>query len=154
MPRSRDLPRLAASLLAVVLLPLLLAPRLEAQGAPSDGMAFPRELLASYLAGDAERVWEHAGPAMREMAESANGLREAASEISDAMGDEAAVLAEQLFDHPDGGGWQVYVRAVRHTQVPEIFWIVIFRPADRQLQMIMPQPRQTIRALFPQVGLP
>jgi hypothetical protein len=64
------------------------------------------------------------------------------------------MLNEQLFDHPEGGGAQVHVRAVRHSQVPEMFWIVTYFPADRTVQMIMPQPRQTIRTLFPEVQLP
>ncbi len=137
-----------------ILLSIFASPPLQAQASADEAMTFPRQVLAWYLAGDAERVWAHAGPMMREMAESPNGLREAAAEISATMGSETGVLEEQRFDHPEGGGAQVYVRAARHLEVPEIFWVVIFFPADQKVQMIMPQPRQTIRTLFPQVKLP
>jgi hypothetical protein len=144
---SRDL------FLGLVLLLLAAAP-LEAQASSDDAMAFPREVLASYLAGDAESVWAHAGPMIRELWETPDGLRGTAEEISTSLGTETDVLGEQLFDHPEGGGAQVYVRAARYSQVSELFWIVIFFPADSTVQMIMPQPRQTIRTLFPEVTLP
>jgi hypothetical protein len=137
-----------------ILLSILTAPPLQAQASSGEAMTFPRQILAWYLAGDAERVWAHAGPMMHEMAESPNGLRGAAAEFSTTIGSETGVLGEQLVDHPEGGGAQVYVRAARHSEVPEIFWVVIFFPADKKVQMIMPQPRQTIRTLFPQVKLP
>jgi hypothetical protein len=143
-----------ATLCLGILLWILAALPLQAQASSGEAMTFPRQVLAWYLAGDSERVWAHAGPMMREMAESPNGLRGAAAEISTTMGSETGVLGEQLFDHPEGGGAQVYVRAARHSEVPEIFWVVIFFPADKKVQMIMPQPRQTIRTLFPQVKLP
>lgn len=127
---------------------------LQAQALPGDEMTFPREVLSWFFAGDAQRVWQHAGPTMRELAGSAEGLREDAAEISASLGAETGVFGEQLFEHPEGGGAQVYVRALRHAHVPEIFWIVIFSPAERQVQVIMAQPRQTIRTLFPQVRLP
>lgn len=154
MLHSRVLWNSRAILCLGIVLSILAAPPLQAQASSDEAMAFPSQVLAWYLAGDAERVWAHAGPMMRELSESPNGLRGAAAELSTAMGAETGVLGEQLFDHPEGGGAQVYVRAARHSQVPEIFWIVIFFPADRQVQMIMPQPRQTIRTLFPQVRLP
>lgn len=153
MPSSRAVSSLRRLLFTSGFLSLLV-PALHAQDQPGRHVAFPRQVLTWYLAGEADQVWEHAGPMLREISGSVQGLRESAEEISTAMGAEAGVLGEQLFDHPDGGGAQVYVRAVRHTQVPEIFWIVIFFPADRKVQMIMPQPRQTIRSLFPQVQLP
>ena len=137
-----------------IVLSILTAPLLQAKASSGEAMTFPRQVLAWYLAGDSERVWAHAGLMMREMWENPNGLRGAAAEISTTMGSETGVLGEQLFDHPEGGGAQVYVRAARHSEVPEIFWIVIFLPADKKVQMIMPQPRQTIRTLFPQVKLP
>lgn len=137
-----------------IALSLLAAPPLQAQDPSVEAMAFPRQILTSYLAGDADRVWGHAAPMMREMWQSPAGLRQTAAEITGAMGAETGLLAEQLFDHPEGGGAKVYVRASRHAQAPEMFWVVIFFPAERKVQMIMPQPRQTIRSLFPQVRLP
>lgn len=59
------------------------------------------------------------------------------------------VLAPEL-----EGGQQVYVRTAAHAQAPELFWIVIFSPAERRVLMIMPQFRQTIRSLFPRARLP
>lgn len=128
--------------------------QLAAQTNARDGMALPRQVLTWYLTANAEQVWPHAGSTLREMFESPRGLREAGNAILRDMGPEVAVIGEQMFDHPEGGGAKVYVRASRHAQIPEIFWIVIFVPADKKVEMIMPQPRRTIRTLFPQVELP
>lgn len=137
-----------------MLLPLFTAPALEAQTGSGDAMAFPRQVLTWYLAGEADQVWKHADGPLRELAGSPAGLKQAATEISSDLGPHTAVLKEQVFPHPEGGGWHVFVRALRHAQVPEMFWIVIFSPAEQKVQMIMAQPRQTIRTLFPQVILP
>jgi hypothetical protein len=153
MPSSCVVARLRTLLVSSGFL-LLFVPALHAQESLGEAAAFPRQMLTWYLGGEAERVWEHAGPMLRELAGSAQGLREASEEIVGGMGPETRVLKEQLFDHPEGGGAKVYVRAVRHANVPEMFWIVTFFPAERKVQMIMPQPRQTVRALFPQVELP
>jgi hypothetical protein len=137
-----------------IVVSVLAAPLLQAQNPDGDAMAFPRGALTAYLAADAEKVWQHAGPTLREMWESPNGVRMAAEELTSGIGRETGVLDEQLFAHPEDAGWKVYVRTARHAQVPELFWIVIFSPANRQIGMIMPQPRQTIRTLFPEVRLP
>jgi hypothetical protein len=144
----------ASVLFAAAFLAIAPPPPLQAQAAAGDALAFPRDMLTSYLGGESQRVWDNAAPALREMFGSAAAMRAAASEISADMGTEEALLSEQRFEHPDGGGAHVYVRAIRHTKVPEIFWIVIFTPADRKVHMIMPQPRQTIRTIFPAVRLP
>jgi hypothetical protein len=154
MSSLRALQTARLSLHVAVVVAIVGVSPLQAQTPSADAMAFPRQVLAWYLAGEAQQVWSHAGPMLRELSESPDGLREAAAEITDSMGPEVAVLGEQLFAHPEGGGMQVYVRTVRHSQVPELFWIVTFSPANRQVQMIMPQPRQTIRSLFPQVKVP
>jgi hypothetical protein len=147
--RARTFTR-RALLLTGVLLASIAGPASRAQ----DAMTFPRNVLTWYLQGDTDRVWDRAGPMLREMAERPETLAAAAAEILGALGAETAVLSEQLFDHPEGGGAQVYVRASRHSQAPEMFWIVIFWPSEAQVLTIMPQPRQTIRTLFPQVTLP
>jgi hypothetical protein len=144
---SRPRPPLFVALLLVVAAP----PALEAQATDGDAMAFPRQILEWYLAGEGHRVWEHAGETMRTLAGSPEGLSEAGAEITEMMGARTGVLDEQMFEHPEGGGWHVYVRTLSHEQVPEMFWIVIFSPAERQIQMVMPQPRQTIVGMFPQV---
>jgi hypothetical protein len=141
------------SLLCAALLALA-GLHLAAADARADGMDFPRNALSWYFSGDAEKLWPHLGPTLREMAEDVEGLREASEDFGETMGRELAVLDEQLFDHPDGDGWQVYVRAVQHAEVGELFWLVIFSPAEREVGMIMPQPRQSVQILFPQVRLP
>jgi hypothetical protein len=151
---SRAIPRLHALVFAGILLSLHAAGPITAQGTPGAAASFPQEVLTWFLAGDADRVWEHVGPTMRELSGGVQGLRESSAEITAELGPETAILSEQVFEHPEGGGWHVYVRAARHAQVPELFWIVIFSPAERQVQMITAQPRQTIRTLFPQVRLP
>ena len=148
--RARSFPR-RALLLIGVFVATVAGPASRAQDA---SMAFPRDILTSYLQGDTDRVWERAGAMLREMAERPETLAAASAEILGGLGAETAVLSEQLFDHPDGGGFQVYVRASRHAQTPEMFWIVIFAPSEEQILTIMPQPRQAIRVLFPQVTLP
>jgi hypothetical protein len=122
--------------------------------AADDGMDFPRSALNWYMSGDAEQLWPHISPMLREMAEDEEGLREVAADIEETMGRELAVLGEQIFDHPDGGGWQVYVRTVQHADVGEMFWVVIFLPEQNEVGMIITQPRQTIQTFFPQVRLP
>ena len=138
----------AGALLFVFAIPL------QAQDLSGNAMAFPRDVLSAYLAGDAETVWKHAGEGLRSMTESPQGLRQASAELRETMGPETAMLSEQLFDHPEGGGMKVYVRGVQHAEVPEMYWIVIFSPTEQKVAMIMPQPRQTIRSLFPEVTLP
>jgi hypothetical protein len=152
---SRPVPCRPDRIIVVLLLSLLAAPAaLQAQAAPGDTMAFPRQVLTWYLAGDADRVWPLAGETLRELAESPRRMKEDAAEIIESMGPRTGVISEQMFAHPEGGGWQVYVQALRHERAPEMFWIVIFSPAKEQVQMIMAQPRQTVRTLFPQVKLP
>jgi hypothetical protein len=127
---------------------------LRAQAAPGQSADFPRSFLAWYFAGDAERVWAHAAPAMRETVGDERSLRLGLAEMNASIGAETALLSEQEFKHPEGGGMHVYVRVTRHATVPELFWIVIYSPERRQVLTVMPQPRQTIRTLFPQVRLP
>lgn len=117
-------------------------------------MSFPREALNWYLSGDAERLWPHAGPMLREMAEDVEGLRESAADLGETMGPTLAVLDEQVFDHPDGDGWQVYVRTVRLAEAGEMFWVVTFSPEQWEAGMIMSQSRPTLRTFFPQARLP
>jgi hypothetical protein len=150
---SRAGPRRAAAFLFLLLV-LAAPPVLEGQDTDGDAMAFPRQILDWYLAGEGDRVWEYAGETMRTLAESPAGLTEAGAEITEMMGARTGVLDEQIFEHPEGGGWHVYVGTLSHAQVPEMFWIVIFSPTERQIQMILPQPRQTILGLFPQVRVP
>lgn len=100
------------------------------------------------------RVWDHADESFRALAGDPEGMSEAGREILSALGAETAVLDEQVFAHPEGGGQQVYVRTAAHAQAPELFWIVIFSPAERRVVMIMPQFRQTIRSRFPEAHLP
>ncbi len=123
-----------------------------------DAMDFPRTALTWFLTGDAEQLWPHAGAMLRELAEDVDGLREAgeelAGDIEEMLGPQTALLDEQVFDHPEGGGMSVYVRTVRHAMVDEFFWVVIFMPQTQQVHMVMPQPRQTIKTLFPPVRLP
>jgi hypothetical protein len=127
---------------------------LRAQAGPGSSADFPRSFLAWYFAGDAEQVWAHSAPAMREAVGDQRGLRQGLEEMNGNVGAETAMLSEQVFEHPEGGGMHVYVRGVRHANVPELFWIVIYSPEQRQVLTVMPQPRQTIRTLFPQVRLP
>ncbi len=152
MPSTAAAPR--ASLLAVLSVALCVAVPLHAQTGGDATMAFPREMLASFLAGDADKVWERAGPTLREMNGSAKQMRDHSAELRKDMGKEIALISEQAFDHQDGNGAKVYVRAARHEVIPELFWIVIYTPSNRQVEMITMQPRQTIRTLFPQVKLP
>jgi hypothetical protein len=154
MLRSRLLSPLAPSCGLGLMLCLLAASPLHAQPGSADGMAFPRQALEWYLSGEGGLVWEHAGEMMRALAESPAGMSEAGREITEMMGPITGVLGEQMFPHPEDAGWQVYVRTARHAEVPEMNWIVIFRPRDSEIQMIMPQPRQTIQVLFPEVRLP
>ena len=150
MLRSRPASALTTLLLIASLL-FLAAPSGNAQ---DDDMAFPSDALDWYLAGEAERLWEHLGPMMRETPGGAAGLREGSAEIRAGLGAEISVIDEQVFPHPEGEAWSVYVRASRHANAAEMFWIVVFLPSERQIELIMPQPRQTIRTLFPAVRLP
>lgn len=154
MLRSRYPSRLRPSCLLGILLPLLAAPALDAQAGSGDAMAFPRQALDWYLSGEGALVWEHAGAMMRELAESPAMMSEAGREITEMMGAVTGVLGEQMFPHPEDADWHVYVRTVTYTEVPEIYWIVIFRPRDSEIQFIAAQPRQTIQVLFPEVRLP
>jgi hypothetical protein len=135
-----------------ILLVLVLAPVLEAQ--ETDRMVFPRQVLEWYIGGEGDRVWELADESFRALAEDPEGMSEAGRELVSALGAQTAVLDEQMFAHPEGGGHQVYVRTASHAEAPEMFWIVIFSPAERRVLMIMPQFRQTIRSLFPEARLP
>lgn len=126
----------------------------SAAEARADGMDFPREALSWYLSADAEKLWPRLGPTLREMVKDLEGLRQGATVIAKDMGRVLAVLDEQVFDHLDGEGWQVYVRTVQHAHVGELFWLVIFSPAEHEVGMIMPQPRQSVQIFFPQVRLP
>lgn len=149
MPRTRSY---LIALLSAGTLPFAAGMPLEAQDA-GGAAAFPRSIVASYLAGDVDRIMDHLVPEMRRAASRAE-LREAMSEIITALGAETAMLSEQLFDHPDGGTSQVYVRGIRHANTPEMFWIVIFSPENRQVYMVAPQARQVVTRLFPQIRLP
>lgn len=140
-----------SSLLFIGGLLILAAPSANAQNAD---MTFPRDALDWYLAGDTERLWEHLGPMMRQTPGGAAGIREGSAEIREALGAETSVIDEQMFPHPEDDNWSVYVRASRHANTPEMFWIVVFLPSEPLIQLIMPQPRQTIRTLFPAVRLP
>jgi hypothetical protein len=152
MFRSPHPQRFRPSVLGGLLLASFGAPALHAQSA--DEMAFPRQILEWYLAGEGEKVWEHASPAFRTLVETPANMSEAGREILAAMGAQTGILDEQMFPHPEGGGHQVYVRTLVHAQVPEMFWIVIFSPSEQLLQTIMPQPRQAVRVLFPEVRVP
>jgi hypothetical protein len=144
----------SGALLCAALLTLAGLYAAVAADAPDDAMDFPRNVLTWYLSGDAEQLWPHAGPVLRELAEDLEGLREAAEDIEEMMGPQTALLDEQIFDHPEGGGWRVYVGTLRHARAGEMFWVVIFSPAQREVQMIMPQTRHTIQTFFPQTRLP
>jgi hypothetical protein len=122
--------------------------------AADEAMEFPRNALTWYLSGDADRLWQHAGPVLRELVQDVDGLRGVAAEIDEMMGPQTALLDEQIFDHPEGAGFRVYVGRLLHAKVSEIFWVVVFHPAKREVGMIIPQPRQTIQTLFPEVRLP
>jgi hypothetical protein len=148
-PRHRHV---RPSILGGMLLALAAAPALEAQAV--EAMDFPRQILEWYLAGEGERVWEYAGESFRSLAETPEGMGEAGTELTAMMGAPREILDEQVFPHPDGEGHQVYVRTLAHAEVPELFWIVIFEPGERRVQMIMPQPRQTVTTLFPGVRVP
>lgn len=152
MMRSRYPSRLLP-LCFLGILPLVAAPALEAQAGSGEGMAFPRQALEWYLAGEGALVWEHAGTMMRELSESPAMMSEAARDITEAMGPITGVLGEQMFTHPEDADWRVYVRTVRHAEAPEIYWIVIFRPRDSEIGIIAAQPRQTMQVLFPDVRL-
>lgn len=154
MPRSPVHRGRWVPLFVCLALALLAAPPLGAQHPAGEAASFPREALTWFLAGDADRLWDHAGPEMRAMAESPQSLKLDAEEIAEMMGAETELLGERVFPHPEGGGWQVYLRAARHARVPEVFWLVIFSPAQRQVQTILAQTRQTVQVLFPQVELP
>lgn len=125
-----------------------------AAAAADEAMDFPRNALTWYLSGDTERLWPHAGAVLREMVQDVDGLRMIAKEIDEMMGPQTALLDEQAFDHPEGGGYQVYVGRLLHAKVSEIYWVVIFHPAEREVAMIIPQPRRTLQTLFPQARLP
>jgi len=142
------------TLLAGILLAFVGPQAVAAQIPDGDPMAFPRQILDWYLAGDDARVWEYAGETLRAFAESPEGMSEAGEELTGMMGARTGVLGEQMFPHPEGRGRQVYVHTLSHAQVPEMFWIVIFSPTERRVEMIMPQPRQTVAGLFPQVRVP
>lgn len=126
----------------------------QAADAGGDGMEFPRNALNWFLNGDAERLWSHAGPTFREMMQDVEGVRQAGAEIGNSLGREVAVLDEQVIDHPDGEGWQVYVRTVHLAGAGELFWVLIFSPSEREIGMIMPQSRPAIRTFFPEARLP
>jgi len=72
------------------------APAPEAQSTDGDSMAFPRQLLEWYLAGEGHGVWEHADETIRTLAGSAGGLSETRAKITETMGVRTGVL--------DGGG--------------------------------------------------
>src|SRR5690606_26096533 len=127
---------------------------LPAAVAAEANMEFPRTVLDWYWSGDVETLWQHTSPTLREMVEDPEMLRGTAAEHGEMMGRELAVLDEQVFDHPDGEGWQVYLRTARHAVADEIFWVVIFSPAKREVGMIMPQSRPFIRVYFPEARLP
>ncbi len=151
MPTSRTSCRF---LVATFALATFLVWPLHAQASGDASMVFPRESLAWFVAGDADKLWARSSPSLRTLMGSAQQMRENSVELQNDMGRETALLSEQQFDHPEGKGARVYVRAARHAVVPELFWVVIYSPAEQQVQMIMAQPRQTIRTLFPQVKLP
>lgn len=152
MFRSRRARYVRPALLGGMLLGLAAAPALQAQA--DDAMAFPRQVLEWFLAGEGERVWEHAGDVFRTLAESPAAMSEAGSEIAATMGAPTGVLDEQMFPHPEDEGHHVFVRTLAHAEVPELFWVVIFSPSERRVQMIMAQPRQTVRVMFPEVRVP
>jgi hypothetical protein len=135
-------------------LALLGAVPLSAQAADAPAMAFPRETLTWFFAGEGDKVWARASPPLRTLMGSAQQLRQQSAEMLQDMGRETALLSEQDIEHPEGNGARVYVRAARHANGPELFWYVIYLPAAQQVQMISAAPRTTIRTLFPAVKLP
>jgi hypothetical protein len=147
---SGTLRRLAAAG-ALVALPLAPA-ALRAQAPAADSIGYPRQFVKWVMSTQGDSAFAHAGPALRESMQSAEGVNAMAGRIATRFGEAQGTDAEVQFDE---GPLKVYIAVMRFAQAPEpAAWVVVYSPTTKVVERASFGALSSVKGRYPAAKLP